>query len=112
MLAIGYVLDHAEDQWSKIHAFEALTRIVFLAQSGINVREKAKEILKQESIMITLDNEELLKNIVKTAMTGKGAESEKAKFSRIIVTAIKQIEENGTVNLNNIKIIMMLLWRI
>jgi chaperonin GroEL (HSP60 family) len=43
--------------------------------------------------MITLDNEELLKNIVKTAMTGKGSESEKAKFSRIIVTAIKQIEE-------------------
>jgi len=66
--------------------------------------EKAKEILKQESITITLDNEELLKNIVKTAMTGKAAEAEKAKFSRIIVTAIKQIEESGNVNLNNIKI--------
>jgi chaperonin GroEL (HSP60 family) len=38
-------------------------------------------------------------------MTGKGAESEKAKFSRIIVSAIKQIEENGSVDLKNIKII-------
>lgn len=67
--------------------------------------EKAKHFLDELSIHVTLDNLELLKSIVKTAMTGKGAEQEKEKFSQIIVDAINQIQENGKVNLNNIKII-------
>lgn len=66
--------------------------------------EKAKEYLKELSMEIT-DNPELLKSIVLTAMTGKGAESEKEKFSKIIVDAIKQVQEENSVNLNNIKII-------
>jgi hypothetical protein len=39
--------------------------------------EKAKIFLNDISIHVTLNDEELLKNIVKTAMTGKGAESSK-----------------------------------
>ncbi len=42
--------------------------------------------------------------IAMTAMTGKGAETVKEKFSGIIVKAVKQIAENGKVDLTNIKI--------
>jgi thermosome len=66
--------------------------------------EKAQEILQDISLRITSDDEEVLKQIAMTAMTGKGAEDSKEKFSEIIVRAIKQIEENGKVNLNDIKI--------
>ena len=47
----------------------------------------------------------MLRSIVKTAITGKGAESAKEKFSDIIVTAVKQVQDKGNVNLNNIKIV-------
>ena len=67
--------------------------------------EKAKQFLDELSIELSSEREDLLRNIVTTAMTGKGAESEKEKFAEIIVSAIKQIEENGKINLNNIKII-------
>ena len=39
-----------------------------------------------------------------TAMTGKGAETVKEKFAEIIVKAVKQIAENGKIDLANIKI--------
>lgn len=50
-------------------------------------------------------SEEILKNVVRTAMTGKGAENFRDNFSDIIVSAVKQIQENGKVDLNHIKII-------
>ena len=67
--------------------------------------EKAKEFLSELSIEVTADREDILRNIVKTAITGKGAESAKEKFSDIIVTAVKQVQDKGNVNLNNIKIV-------
>ncbi len=67
--------------------------------------EKAKEFLDEISIDVTPDREDILKNIVKTAMTGKGAEAFRNKFSEIIVSAIKQVQENDNVDLNNIKIV-------
>lgn len=67
--------------------------------------EKAKEFLDKLSIEVNYEREDILKCIVTTAMTGKGAESSKEKFSEIIVKAIKQIQEDGIINLNNIKII-------
>ena len=65
--------------------------------------EKAKEILKEISIKIFPDDEERLKQIAMTAMTGKGAESSKEKFAEIIVKALKQIAGSG-INLEDIKI--------
>jgi thermosome len=66
--------------------------------------EKAQEILNEISLRITPDNEDILKQIAMTAMTGKGAEGSKEKFAEIIVNAIKQVEKDGKANLRDIKI--------
>lgn len=66
--------------------------------------EKSQEILGDIALKITPEDEEILKQVAMTAMTGKGAEDSKEKFAEIIVRAVKQIEDNGKVNLNDIKI--------
>ena len=66
--------------------------------------EKSQEILLDLALRITAEDDDVLKQIAMTAMTGKGAEDAKEKFSEIIVKAIKQIETNGKINLKDIKI--------
>lgn len=66
--------------------------------------EKAQEILKEIALKITPDDDLVLRQIAMTAMTGKGAEDSKEKFAEIIVSAVKQIYDNGIINLNDIKI--------
>ena len=66
--------------------------------------EKAQEILKEISIKIPIENNEYLRQIAMTAMTGKGAEDSKEKLSDIIVEAIQQLRDNLKVDLNDIKI--------
>jgi len=76
--------------------------------------EKAKEFLNELCIDFN-QREDILKNVVKTAMTGKGAEAFRDKFSDIIIEATKEIQEvagttpdgvvSHNVDLNNIKIV-------
>jgi thermosome len=66
--------------------------------------EKAQEILKEISLRITPEDESVLRQIAMTAMTGKGAEGSKEKLAKIIVNAVKQVEQNDRVDLHNIKI--------
>lgn len=66
--------------------------------------DKAQEILMDLALRITTEDEEVLKQIAMTAMTGKGAEDSREKFAEIIVKAIKQVEDNGKIDLNDIKI--------
>ncbi|MDE1848908.1 MAG: TCP-1/cpn60 chaperonin family protein [Nanoarchaeota archaeon] len=66
--------------------------------------EKAQEILNEISMRVTLDDNEILKQIAMTAMTGKGAEDSREKFAEILVHAVKQIQENGKADLKDIKI--------
>jgi len=66
--------------------------------------EKALEILNEIALRISPDDEDILKQIAMTAMTGKAAESSREKFAEIIVKAVKQIENNGKIDLNDIKI--------
>ncbi len=66
--------------------------------------EKAQEILKDLSMKVEHKDEFVLKQIAMTAMTGKGAEDSKENLSDIVVKAVNQIEENGFVDLENIKI--------
>jgi len=66
--------------------------------------EKCQEILKEISLRITSEDEEVLKQIAMTAMTGKGAEDSKEKFADIIVKAVKQVGKQGRIDLNDIKI--------
>jgi len=97
MLA-GKLLENAEKLLdNKIHP-TVITKGYRLAA------EKAQEILKELAVSITPDQEDVLMCIAMTAMTGKGAETVKEKFSDIIVKAVKQIAENGKVDLTNVKI--------
>ena len=66
--------------------------------------EKSQEILRDISLKITSNDEEILKQIAMTAMTGKGAEDAKESFAEIIVLALRQIEDKGKIDLNDIKI--------
>lgn len=66
--------------------------------------EKCHEFLKDIAIKITPEDEEVLKQIAMTAMTGKGAEDSKEKFAEIIVRAVKQIANEGRIDISNIKI--------
>lgn len=66
--------------------------------------KKAQEILNEISLKITSQDYEVLEQIAMTSMTGKGAENEKERFAKIIVEAVKQIQEDEEYDLGNIKI--------
>jgi thermosome len=66
--------------------------------------EKSQEILKEISLKIAPEDKDVLKQIAITAMTGKGAEGFKEKFAEIVVKAVVQVQNNGKVDLNDIKI--------
>ena len=66
--------------------------------------EKSQEILREIALKITDNDEDVLKQVAMTAMTGKGAEDSKEWFADIIVRAVKQIESNGKIDLSDIKI--------
>jgi len=98
VMIAGKLLENAEkllDQ--KIHP-TIITKGYRIAQ------EKAQEILKEISLEISPDNEEVLKQVAMTAMTGKGAEDSREKFALIIVKAIKAISNMGRIDLKDIKI--------
>lgn len=69
---------------------------------------ESQRLLKIIAEPIVLENNELLRNIAITAMTGKGAETNKEKLADLIVQAVKKIAEktnNGIkVNRDDIKI--------
>ena len=98
VMIAGKLLENAEKLLDKkIHA-TIITKGYRLAA------EKSQEILKDIALKITSDDTEVLKQIAMTAMTGKGAEDAKEEFAVIIVRAIKQIEDKGKIDLDNIKI--------
>ncbi|MGV8152312.1 MAG: thermosome subunit alpha [Candidatus Nanoarchaeia archaeon] len=66
---------------------------------------KAQEFLEELALTVTPEKDDALKYIAMTAMTGKGAEAVKDKFADIIVSSIKTINDNGKIDLNNIKIV-------
>jgi len=64
--------------------------------------EKAGIILNELSV--PANNEGILENIAKTAMTGKGAESNKEKLAGLLVKAVSLVAEGREISLSNIKI--------
>jgi archaeal chaperonin len=66
--------------------------------------EKCQEILKDISLKIGVDNDDILRQIAMTAMTGKGAEGSKEKLAEIIVKAVKQIQNGERIEASDIKI--------
>ncbi|MHC1587781.1 MAG: thermosome subunit alpha [Candidatus Syntropharchaeia archaeon] len=67
--------------------------------------EKAYEVLNGLAIEISTDDEEKLKRIATTAMTGKGAEVARDKLTELAVKAVRAIAEDGRkVDIDNVKI--------
>jgi len=66
--------------------------------------EQSFLILKEIARRITTEDDLALRQVAMTSMTGKGVESVRERFAKIVVNALKQIEDYGKVNLNNIKI--------
>ncbi len=97
MLA-GKLLENAEKLLDKkIHP-------IIITKGYRLAADKSQEILREISLRITTGDEEILKQIAMTAMTGKSAEDAKEKLSDLIIQAVRQIEENGKVNINDVKI--------
>jgi archaeal chaperonin len=69
---------------------------------------EAQRILRHVAENISLENEYLMKSIVTTAMTGKGAEANKEFLADLVVKAVKGIAQNvdgkTKINISNIKI--------
>ncbi|MEK6897052.1 MAG: thermosome subunit alpha [Nanoarchaeota archaeon] len=98
VMIAGKLLENAEKLLDKkIHP-------IVITKGYRMASEKAQEILKDIALKITPDDEDVLKQIAMTAMTGKGAEDSREWFADIIVKAVKQIKDNGKINLGDIKI--------
>ena len=65
---------------------------------------KALDLLDKLGQPVTENDTKLLEMIAQTAMTGKGAESNKEKLAEITVKAVKQVRVDGKVDLDDIKI--------
>lgn len=64
--------------------------------------EKAQELLNV--IAIDAEDRETLVKVAMTAMTGKGTEKAREPLAKLVVDAVKQVEENGEVETDHIKI--------
>lgn len=98
VMIAGKLLENAEKLLDKKIHPTVITKGYRLAA------EKSQEILKDISLQISPDDREVLKQIAMTAMTGKGAEEFKEKFADIVVQSVIQVQNNGKVDLNDIKI--------
>ncbi|MFH0867909.1 MAG: thermosome subunit alpha [Candidatus Woesearchaeota archaeon] len=94
----GELLKNAEELLDKDIHPAVISRGYRLAES------KAQEILKNMGEKITPNNEDVLKKIAQTAMTGKGAEYSRDTLASLAVQAVKMVEENGHIDKDNIKI--------
>ncbi|MBU0456873.1 MAG: thermosome subunit beta [Nanoarchaeota archaeon] len=99
----GELLKKAEDLLEKeIHP-------TVLAKGYRLAETEAQRLLKNITKRVTISDNELLKNIAITAMTGKGAETNKEVLADIIVKAVKRVAENNDdnsvkINLDDIKV--------
>jgi archaeal chaperonin len=98
----GELLKKAEDLLDQDIHPTVLARGYRLAE------EKTQIFLQEIAETLPLDNEIILQNIAITAMTGKGAESNKESLAKLIVKAIKGVAElkegKLIVNLDDIKV--------
>ncbi|AET64596.1 thermosome subunit alpha [Methanothrix harundinacea] len=67
--------------------------------------ERAMDILKEMAIKVSPNDDELLKKIAITAMTGKGSGVARNELAELSVKAVKAIvDEDGTVDVDNITV--------
>ncbi len=67
--------------------------------------DKSMEILKAISVTVSAKDEELLKKIAITAMTGKGSGTARDELANLAVQAVKSVvDEDGSVDIDNITV--------
>ncbi len=67
--------------------------------------DKAMEVLDNMAIKVTPDDEELLKTVAITAMTGKGSGMARVDLANLAVKAVKAIiDEDGSTDIDNITV--------
>ena len=67
--------------------------------------EKSMEILQTLAVKVTVKDEDLLRKIAITAMTGKGSQAARDDLATIAVNAIKAVvDEDGSVDTDNITV--------
>lgn len=70
--------------------------------------QKSRDILNENKIEIDIDDEEKLREIAMTAMTGKAIEGDRERLSELAVEAVRKVaeEEDGeySVDIDNIKV--------
>jgi len=94
----GSLLGNAEDLLDKNIHPTIITKGYRLAAS------EAQKILEKISEKININDENLLKQIAITAMTGKGAETAKEHLAELCVKSVKQVVNGSNIELDNIKI--------
>lgn len=92
----GELLKNAEELLDKDVHPAVISRGYRLAES------KAQEILNEMAEKASNDN--ILKQIAQTAMTGKGAEYSRDTLASLAVEAVKLVQENSHIDKDNIKI--------
>ncbi|USZ74213.1 TCP-1/cpn60 chaperonin family protein [Halorussus vallis] len=93
----GELLKNAEDLLEQDIHPTAIIKGFHLAS------EKAREEVNNVAENVDPDDEDLLRKVAETSMTGKGAELNKEALSQIIVDAVQQVTVEGTVDLEFIK---------
>ncbi len=66
--------------------------------------ERAQKILNEIAEKVTIKDENMLKKIAMTAMTGKGAETAKEKLAELVVDAVKKVADGKEIDLEDVKI--------
>ncbi len=70
--------------------------------------QKSREILEENKIEIDIDDEEKLKEIAMTAMTGKAIEGDRERLAELAVDAVKHVAEKDNseyiVDIDNVKV--------
>jgi thermosome len=96
VIIAGELLKKAEELLDqKIHP-------AIIAMGYRQAAEKAQEILNV--ISIDADDRDTLLKVAMTAMTGKGTEKARKPLAELIVSAVKQVEEDGEIDTDHIKI--------
>lgn len=93
----GELLKNAEDLLEQDIHPTAIIKGFHLASA------KAREEIDNVAEDVDTDDQELLRKVAETSMTGKGAELNKERLSEIIVDAVQQVTVENTVDLEFIK---------
>lgn len=98
VILAGELLDKAEN------LLEQDVHPSVIASGFRKVSSKVDETLEDLVIDVDRDDNELLKNVAKTAMTGKGAEDAHGLLTDLSVKAVTRVAEDGEIDANDINI--------